>query len=361
MTTSTPLALVRLFLLSLLLLVLAARPASATLRVERIFAPCLAGDRIGNPDTLVTAVYLPPGYADQVDRRYPVLYLLHGIEGTYEDWTKPGYGGFRIQDAMDSLIAFGRIRAMIVVVPTGKGRRYTGSFYVNSPTQGNWEDCVTRDLVGAIDAKYRTLADPSSRGIAGHSMGGFGAIHLGMRHPDVFGAVYAMSPCCLGIAKDLSPENTAWVRALALQSWDDYDRALRSEDFYPPAIVSLLAAFLPDPARPPFYVDFPYRLTGGKIVSREPFYAKYRAAFPLYSIDRYAENLGRLRGLAMDFGPRDQFEHIPPTVTAFSQELARRGIPHTFEVYPGDHRERIGERMTAVVLPYFSRMLAPQP
>lgn len=335
-----------------------AAPAAGALLVQRIPAPCLAYDQIGTPDTLTVAIYLPPSYTADSTRRYPTLYLLHGIEGTYKDWTEPGYQGFRIQDSMDSLSASQAVREMIVVMPTARARRFEGSFYVNSATQGDWDDCIARDLVGFVDRSYRTIPMVAARGIAGHSMGGFGALSIGMKHPDLFGAVYAMSPCCLGIAKDIAPTNTAWVRALAMRSWKDYERAVKNEDFYPPTFLSLLAAFVPDPTHPPFYAELPYRLVGGKMVSREPVYARYHSSFPLYSIDLYAENLKKLRGLVLDFGPQDQYEHIPSTVTAFSQELARRGISHVLEVYSGDHRNRIRERMNTVVLPYFSRLLA---
>jgi S-formylglutathione hydrolase len=334
------------------------RSAPASLSVERIPAPCLEGDLMENPDTITAAVYLPPSYAASPGRRYPTLYLLHGIDGDYRDWTEPGYHGFRIEASMDSLIGAGAVREMIVVVPTGRGKGFMGAFYANSPVQGNWEDCIARDLVGWVDRTYRTLAAPTARGLAGHSMGGFGAITLGMRHPNLFGTVYAMSPCCLGIEKDIAPGNSAWNEVLAMRGWADYERAEREENFYPPAILSLLSAFTPDPSRPPFYAALPYRMKSGRLVAAEKTYSRYRASFPLYAVDRYADNLRRLRGLVMDFGPSDEFTHIPPTTTAFSQELAKRGIAHRLEVYEGDHRNRMRERMNAIVLPYFSRMLA---
>ena len=69
-----------------------------------------------------------------------------------------------------------------------------GSFYVNSPVTGNWEDFVVQEVVGYVDNHYRTIARVESRGISGHSMGGFGSLNIAMLHPDVFGAVYSLSP-----------------------------------------------------------------------------------------------------------------------------------------------------------------------
>jgi S-formylglutathione hydrolase FrmB len=75
--------------------------------------------------------------------------------------------------------------------------RLRGSFYVNSSSAGGWDDFISAELVSYVDAKYRTLAAPRSRGIAGHSMGGFGTFYLAMRHAgDVYSAAYARSACC---------------------------------------------------------------------------------------------------------------------------------------------------------------------
>lgn len=118
---------------------------------------------------------------------------------------------------MDGLIATGTSKEMIVVVPNGRNA-YFGSFYTNSPVTGGWEDFVARELVRWVDGNFRTVAAAESRGIAGHSMGGYGAIMLGMKHPDVFGAFYALSPCCVGLEGDLGPENQAWVAAAQVRT-----------------------------------------------------------------------------------------------------------------------------------------------
>jgi len=85
---------------------------------------------------------------------------------------------------------------MIIVMPNA----YTaleGSFYGKSVTTGDWEDFVVSELVEYIDSHYRTIANRTSRGLAGHSMGGYGTVRLGMRRPDVFSSFYALSACCL--------------------------------------------------------------------------------------------------------------------------------------------------------------------
>lgn len=151
-------------------------------------APSLSNNVLKDPDKQQIAVYLPPSY-DGSDQKYPVVYHLTALG---RQLGSP-YGYPPIQAGMNQLLALGKTREMIVVTVAGLNS-LGGSFYVNSPITGNWEDFVVQDVVGYVDSNYRTLANSASRGISGHSMGGFGAFNLAMRHPDVFGAVYSLSP-----------------------------------------------------------------------------------------------------------------------------------------------------------------------
>jgi len=148
-------------------------------------APSLKNNLVGEAAERAIQVYLPPSYGIQ-GKRFPVVYYL------------PGYGdsgmiGFNLPDSMDRLIYDGKLNEMIVVVVNGMNK-LGGSFYVNSSVTGNWEDFIAQDVVGYVDGNFRTLAQSESRGITGHSMGGFGALNIAMHRPDVFGAVYSMSP-----------------------------------------------------------------------------------------------------------------------------------------------------------------------
>src|SRR5207249_12119449 len=94
---------------------------------------------------------------------------------------------------------------LIVVLPDSK-TVHNGSMYSSSVTTGDFENYVASDLVSYIDAHYRTIASRESRGLVGHSMGGYGATRIGMKHADVFGSLYIMSPCCLSPRPAVSPE-----------------------------------------------------------------------------------------------------------------------------------------------------------
>jgi len=315
---------------------------------------------LGDPADQPVSVYLPPRYFTDPGRRYPVLYLLHGYTGVPREWTD-GYQGMQLDLVMDSLVAAGVGREMIVVVPNGRNK-YFGSFYLNSAATGNWEDYLVRDLVAYVDSAYRTLANVASRGIAGHSMGGFGALTLAMRHPDVYHAVYGLSPCCLGLLGDLSQSNPAWRKAIALTSADQLSPDPQSlEAFYVDAMVALSAALSPNPSHKPLLVDFPYRLQDGHLIGNEPAIGRWRTAMPLYAVGRYQANLRRLGAIAFDYGENEEFSHIRMATARFSAELGERGIPHQFEVYSkGTHGDHIRERFETRVVPFFSRALSGQ-
>jgi S-formylglutathione hydrolase len=338
----------------------ASRLHSGVLENIQVHSLALEGNKLGDSADQPVAVYLPPGYKTSPSERFPTLYLLHGFDSNIRAWTSHGYQDMNLQDTMDTLIAGGTVREMIVVVPNGRNK-YLGSFYANSSVIGGWEDFLLRDLVAQVDSHYRTLARPTSRGIAGHSMGGYAAIMMGMKHPETFGAVYAMSPCCLGMEADLTSSNPAWNAALAAKnkSTDQFGSDPQTlEQFWVDAYLSLAAAFSPNPAQGPLFVDLPYRDQNGRLVQDEPAWTEWHAKMPLEIVSNYATNLLQLRGLFIDYGMEDDFSHIPVTARMLSEKLARLGVPHVLATYRGDHADHIRERLETSVLPFFSRILA---
>jgi enterochelin esterase-like enzyme len=321
---------------------------------EVIPSPALKDNLVKDSSRRLTQVYLPPSYAEGGLRRYPVIYLLHGFQGSYKQWMAGGKE-WNIRDAMDKLISAGKMRELILVMPDAKNK-YGGSFYTNSATTGNWEDFVAQDLVLFIDRKYRTIRHPSSRGIAGHSMGGYAAIRLAMKHPDIFGAVYGLSSACLGWGGDLSTANPDWDKALGYKGFADL-KAGERKAYLAQAFVALAAAWSPNPQNPPFYVDFPVRGFGQERVRREDICARWSANMPVAMVDQYRSNLARLHGVAFDVGRHDEFSHILLTNRELSQALRRNGIAHTFEEHDGDHNNRAAERIETKLLPFFSRSL----
>lgn len=334
-------------------------PAAAQagrVEVRQVLGPSLAGNALGVPSTRRVSVYLPPSYDSSPERAYPTVYLLHGIMDSDTTWTVPWRGSPAGYDTMQALmdrgIEAGLLAEMILVIPDSEKTCH----YTNSPLKGNWEDFFRLDLVAFVDGEYRTVADAAARGIAGHSMGGHGAIKLGMKYPEVFGAVYALNPSLLGWGGDVSVDNPAFAALATLDSPDD----LPAANFYLQALAGVGQCFSPSPSGSPFMTDFPFEVRDGQVVRAMPGFGRWQQQMPLYLIDAYADNLRRLRGLAFDSAFVEQFSHIPVTSKAFSDALVARGIPHRFEMYNGDHRNRLwgeGGRLYTELLPYFSQLL----
>ena len=337
----------------------AARRAAAGRLIEvKVASPALKGNVLGDPAEQTVAIYLPPGYDASPSKRYPTLYLLHGFGGDSNTWAGGGPRRFNLPPLLDAMMGGGRSREMVIVAPSARNA-YGGSFYTNSVATGNWEDFIYRDLVAYVDSNYRTLARASSRGVAGHSMGGYGAVMLGMKHPEVFGAVYALSPCCLALEEDLGPANPVWSRALRLRSKGEVPKEPKSlEDFFTVVFVALSAAFSPNPERAPFYADMPFLERDGRVQKNEAAYHSWQSKMPLYMIEGHRQNLLSLRGIYLDYGEKEQFSHIRTATSLFSRALAERSIPHAFEIYEGgDHGNKVRERFETRVLGFFSEVL----
>lgn len=194
-----------------------------TLERIKVHGASLEGNLEGDDPTRDVVVYLPPSYVAEPARRYPVVYFLHGYTVGAEAYVR----FVNLPASADTAIANGA-REMIFVLPDAY-TVYSGSMYSNSLTTGDWEGYVSRDLVAYIDEHYRTIPTRESRGLSGHSMGGYGTMRIGMKHPETFGALYAMSSCCLmndparggeqparqgrggGFANALSAQAAAWA------------------------------------------------------------------------------------------------------------------------------------------------------
>ncbi len=324
-------------------------------------ARALAGNLLGDPVEQPVSIYLPAAHAASPSRRFPTVYLLHGFTGKIEEWTTDGYQGMNLRDDMDELIRTGVVPPMIVVVPNGNNA-FHGSFYLNSTTTGRWDDAISQELVAFVDGRYRTLHSSQSRGVAGHSMGGYGAIMFGMNHPDVFGSVYAMSPCCLGMEGDIGAGNPVWASVLKLKSRGELPADPQTPaEFWTDVFVATSAAFSPDPARPPFYAAFPFEEKDGRLAPAEPAYSQWRSKMPLYLVESNRAKLLSLRGLSIDVGDHDDFTHIRMGSRLFSDALAERDIPHVYEIYAdGDHGNRIRERLKRAMR-FFADTLQQQP
>jgi S-formylglutathione hydrolase len=320
--------------------------AKGSVQRIKVHGKSLEGNLEGDsPDPQVT-IYLPPGYDANRHQRYPVVYLLHGYLFTDQYWTGTGVPapgdmpGPNVPAAMDNLIAHGEANPMIVVMPNAD-TKYGGSMYSSSVTTGDWETYIAEDLVAYVDKNYRTIPDRLSRGLAGHSMGGYGAIRIGMKRPDVFSSLYIMSACCsINNPFPAPPANSKQNNTAAVTG------AAQTASAW-------AAAFSPNPKNPPLYFDEPTR--DGQL---QPLVvAKWHAASPLAMVDQYVTNLRKYHAIAVDVGLQDQFGFAGQN-KQLSQMMTDSGIATTFETYEGNHTSGIPGRIETRVLPFFSKNLA---
>ena len=335
---------------------LAAQSAPLKGAVERVkvHGQSLEGNLSGDSPDRDVSVYLPPSYRREPTRRYPVLYMLHGFTDADDQWFGLRQHWINLPEIVERALGRGArdTREMIVVMPNGY-TQFAGSMYSRSVTTGDWEAFVARELVAYVDARYRTLARRESRGLAGHSMGGFGTLRIGMKHPDVFSSIYALNPCCLAPPTAPAGSDTATTPSAAERVRTPAEFA--QAPFGVKAALASAAAWSPNPLNPPLYLDLPTQ--NGRW--RPDVAARWAANAPLAMVDQHVFDLRRLRAIGIDAGTREPT--IGPTTRALHELLDRYGIRHAFEIYEGDHVNRVGERIETVVLPFFSANLSFDP
>jgi enterochelin esterase-like enzyme len=317
-------------------------PGAKPVKVERIkiHGTALEGNLEGDAVDRDVLVFLPPSYDKEKSRRYPVVYALHGYSIGAEQWSQE----IHVPQTIEGAFAQGA-KEMIVVLPDSK-TLHNGSMYSSSVTTGDFEQFIARDVVSYIDAHYRTIPNRLSRGLVGHSMGGYGATRIGMKNVDVFGSLYIMSPCCLS-PRQAAPANPEMEKALeAVKTPEDSARL----PFPARAQLAAAAAWSPNPKNPPLYLDLPRK-------AGEPqpdVLAKWAANAPLAFIDQYIGNLRQYRAISLDVGDKDG---LRVDTGRLHDVLDKYGIANSFEVYQGTHTSAVAVRFQNHVLPFFGRNL----
>jgi S-formylglutathione hydrolase len=317
--------------------------------VERIkvHGKSLEGNLSGDSPDRDVSVYLPPSYKTEKNRRYPVVYMLHGFTDSDDKWFGLVKHWINLPEVINKALADGNTRELIVVMPNAF-TRFKGSMYSNSVTVGDWETFVTKELVGYIDSHYRTLPQMASRGLAGHSMGGYGTMRLGMKSPDVYSSIYALSPCCMDPGRPNPGMNQLMKTVEAVKT----DEEIGKQSFFGLAMLASAAAWSPNPKNAPFYIDLPFR--DGEVVP--DILARQHANATLIAIHQHIPNLKRLKAIGMDAGTKDV--SISAATKELDKVLTDYGIAHVYESYDGDHLNRIAERLQTKTLPFFSQHLA---
>jgi enterochelin esterase-like enzyme len=318
-------------------------PGAKPTALERIkvHGAALEGNLEGDAADRDVFVFLPPSYAAQKNRRYPVVYALHGYSIGAEQWTHE----IHVPQTIEGAFSQGA-QEMIVVLPDSK-TVHNGSMYSSSATTGDFEQFIAYDLVSYIDAHYRTIPNRASRGLVGHSMGGYGASRIGMKHADVFGSLYIMSPCCMA-ARGAGPANPEMEKTLAAVKTPEDSAKL---SFGLRAQLASAAAWSPNPKNPPLYLDLP---TKDGVVQQDVI-AKWAANAPLAFVDQYIGNLKKYRGISIDVGDQDG---LRAGAEKLHEILDSYGVGNSFEIYKGTHTSAVAVRFQNYVMPFFSKNLA---
>ncbi len=321
----------------------------------------LQGNLLDDPIARDVQVWLPTGYRYNVqnhNRKYPVLYLLHGIPlgaqsyTSKDGWDEMGQNwvgtvfqqnsdfpseGF--EDWMNAIMDDPEVEDMIIVTADASSS-YGLTCYTDSPLHGNMEAFIAEDVVGFIDATYNTIASREGRYLSGHCLGGYGALRLAMKYPDVFGKVAAMSPFMM------TPEMMEGIgQTIQLENPEGFQGPDPTK-FFTSAMFGFGAGWSPNPNNPPYYIDLPVNLETGE--ANPAVVEKWTAENPFSMLVQYGDALRNLEAFYFDCGDKDELStHL--TNQAYHQVLNQAGIAHTFELYDGYHLGQVYQRLERVI------------
>jgi len=295
--------------------------------IRQLYSPSLENNILEDSPIQNINIYLPPSY-NTTNNYYPLVIFLHGYTDSYRILSS-------YISTIDRRMFNNDIREFIIIAPNGYNR-YEGSFYVNSPVTGNWEDYIASDLINFMEDNFRVIRNRQSRGIFGHSMGGYGAFHIGFRNPDKFSVVYCMSG-------GFFSENIDQLRHALDNSYSIYPNFANA-----------------------YGAAFAYNSSGGfDVIPRNQIYSintndeifiRWINGFGNLNekVENYLLLTDRLNAIGIDVGSRDEYNWMIEGSEYLSNILTTNNIPHQFEIYEGTHNDRILERINNIVLPFFS-------
>jgi enterochelin esterase family protein len=326
------------------------------LRIDTIDSPALRGNPLGDPSIRPLAIYVPPGYDPEGSRRYPVLYCLHGYTGSVPALVAGRPWESNVVQRLDRLIAAGTMPPVILAIVDGF-TRLGGSQYLDSIHNGDYATYTVRDVIGHVDAGYRTIAQAGGRAVFGKSSGGFGALHLSLEYPGTFAAFASHS-------------GDTYFRYAHLPSFPTTQRTLEQfgtpqafvEEFErrpkPPqhffATIEMLgyaAAYSPLAAEA-FAFAMPFDRATGEL--DDAVFARWLAFDPCERVASGYEALAGLRLRYLDCGRRDEYG-LDIGARVFTQRCRDLGLTVRHEEFDDDHRN-VGYRYD-VSLPAMAEVL----
>ncbi len=301
----------------------------------------LQGNLPGDATERMLPVYLPPGYDDNPDKRYPVIYVLAGHGGSGPLMLAPVAWGESFPERIDRLISSGAMEPVIAVLPDC-WTIFGGAQYINSSALGQYEDYFIHELIPYVDSNYRTLPTREHRAITGKSSGGYGAMVQSMRHPELFSAMASHSGDIyfeFGLLPDLAKMHANLLRFNGLEGFIEQIPTIKPKSHDP--FFSLLgmlcygAAYAPNPAAHRGF-DMPIDMETGAL--REDVWQRWLAWDPVRMIDQ-PEHIAAWKQLSyiyLDCGLWDEL-NFPVGTRIMSNKLKAAGLQHDFELFNDGH------------------------
>jgi Putative esterase len=321
----------------------------------------LRGNPLGDPHVRPLWIYLPPGYDDEPDRRYASIYMIQGLTGQLDMWRNRTAFRRNFPELADGLFAAGDAPPCIVVWVdcwTSLG----GSQFLDSPGTGRYHTYLCDEVVPWVDGRYRTAADAGSRGIAGKSSGGYGAMVTPMLRPDLFGGLATHAGDALFEACYL-PEFRESARALREEYEGSYERFW--EDFRRrPALTKasdhvllnswcMAACYSTDEDGT---VRLPFDSDTGELIP--DIWERWLAWDPVRMVPERAEAVRSLRAVYIDSGTKDEW-YLDLGAEAFRRALAEVGVTDVrFELFDAGHMGI--EYRYPLSLKYLAERLSPE-
>lgn len=316
-------------------------------------------------------IYVPPNYTTS-NKAYPVIYYLPGFNSPLKEFVDGSYEGFKLKDDLDELIVNNSIKEMIVVMCDGNNF-FGGNFYTNSILLGNNEGYIVKDVVSYVDSNFRTIPKSSSRGISGNSMGGYGALTIAMKFPDIFGHCYVMSPGAFDqqgmyemnifnsstsltrlneLVTDVNTKPLNRRMDYLLHKMDSLYEKDRSS-YFTAFTIAYGVAFCADTTLNFPFIQFPNQQAKPDNLDLETFIS-WQSGFGNWQnkVEMNNSKLLVLESLALDCGIHDGW--ITEGTMFILNQLIEKGIPVDAFLYDGGHTDKLHIRLKKHLFPYFS-------
>lgn len=304
--------------------------------IHRHESKVLKSNPLKDPCKRDIVVYLPPGYSQSNSKGYVSVFGVVGFGGTGRMMLNLDPFGETIEQRMNRLISKKKCGPLILVL-VDCFTKFGGNQYINSSATGRYEDYVVDEIVPFIDEKYNV----SSRAVWGKSSGGYGSAVLGMRHPDIFKALAdhsgdsAFEYCYL---PDFPKALDSFRRAGGPKKWLEnfWKKEQRHDSKDHPALntLAMAAHYSPNRNSKELGVDLPFNLKTGELDQRV--WRRWIAWDPVRMVEKYKDNLRKLKLIYVDCGSRDEF-NLQWGARILHEKLKKFGIRHHYEEFEDGH------------------------